>query len=210
MHKFDHQLEDDLDWRMAEIASIRAMIANSRNDAIRSDVLFRAGWALLYAHYEGFCKFCLDLFLDCLQRESRSCEELPESIQILALRQEIKILRNAPDLKIYRFLRFDFKSTIESKPKFLPIETESNLTPSRLKQLLDAFDIDSSSLLKEERKLKTLVARRNDIAHGKRVFIEDYSYYKEYDDLTTNVMIEIALLASDQFHSIRRTMRDNP
>jgi hypothetical protein len=44
----------DLDWREAEIASMRLLLNRKDISAKQIEVLLRAAWALLYAHYEGF------------------------------------------------------------------------------------------------------------------------------------------------------------
>ncbi len=49
-----NQLEDDLAWREAELAVLRVILANRELTKLQKEVLFRAAWALLYAHYEGF------------------------------------------------------------------------------------------------------------------------------------------------------------
>lgn len=41
--------------------------------------------------------------------------------------------------------------------------------------------------------LATLVARRNDIAHGKKVFIRDMTYYHDYEQAVDAVMVGLAL-----------------
>lgn len=57
-------LEGDLQWREAELASLkRIAITNSGNEVTLRATL-RAGWAMLYAHFEGFTKFCWELLLD--------------------------------------------------------------------------------------------------------------------------------------------------
>lgn len=57
MSNWDKQLEDDLDWRQAELASLKSQVIKATNGSVMHQVLLRAMWALLYAHYEGFCKF---------------------------------------------------------------------------------------------------------------------------------------------------------
>ena len=73
MSPFD-EIERDLDWREAELAILRLFLANKEITEREKRVLFRAAWALLYAHYEGFCKFALTVYFDALRRSPvRTC-----------------------------------------------------------------------------------------------------------------------------------------
>ncbi|WP_433935604.1 MAE_28990/MAE_18760 family HEPN-like nuclease [Brevundimonas diminuta] len=44
----------------------------------------------------------------------------------------------------------------------------------------------------------SLVSRRNDIAHGKKVFIQDMTYYREYEDAASALMYNLALAIVDR------------
>jgi hypothetical protein len=63
LRKLEKDIEADLDWRQAELAVLREILILSAELGTRKRALFRAGWALLYAHYEGFSKFCLELYI---------------------------------------------------------------------------------------------------------------------------------------------------
>src|SRR5690348_9508680 len=70
MTDWDKVLEEDLDWRQAELASLKLLVADSAKGSARERTLLRALWTLLYAHYEGFCKFAWDFYLDSVQKAS--------------------------------------------------------------------------------------------------------------------------------------------
>ncbi len=57
MSNFVKQLEEDLDWRIAELGILKTQVVSARKGSDRYQVMLRALWAMLYAHYEGFCKF---------------------------------------------------------------------------------------------------------------------------------------------------------
>ncbi|WP_198013964.1 MAE_28990/MAE_18760 family HEPN-like nuclease [Desulforegula conservatrix] len=46
----------DLEWREREIAAMRLLIYRPDLTNSQRSALLRAGWAMLYAHYEGFIK----------------------------------------------------------------------------------------------------------------------------------------------------------
>lgn len=95
-----------------------------------------------------------------------------------------------------------FQNTINQirlqPPPEVTVDTKSNLWPSLLEELLVSLDLGAYGVIDEPEKLKTLVARRNDIAHGQKVFIADMTYYLEYENLTRNVMYALALAIIDR------------
>ena len=64
LKKLERNIEVDLDWRHAELAIFRELLSTAIHGESRKRAMFRAGWVLLYAHYEGFSKFCLDLYIE--------------------------------------------------------------------------------------------------------------------------------------------------
>jgi len=57
MDPWEYELEQDLNWREAELASLKVLVAEATAGTVSHQALLRALWAMLYAHYEGFCKF---------------------------------------------------------------------------------------------------------------------------------------------------------
>src|SRR5690606_34874829 len=63
-----HQLTEDLKWREEELAVMRKQLYLAKEGGLQERVLLRAGVAMLYAHYEGYCKFAIELYLDSLRK----------------------------------------------------------------------------------------------------------------------------------------------
>jgi hypothetical protein len=61
---FDRILENDLDWRTAELKSVGLVAQNLDKKQLAYSGMLRGLWVLLYAHFEGFCKFAWDSFID--------------------------------------------------------------------------------------------------------------------------------------------------
>jgi hypothetical protein len=61
-------LEDELTWREAELASLKLLVLDSSRGSVRELSLLRALWIMLYAHYEGFCKFAWDFYLENVEK----------------------------------------------------------------------------------------------------------------------------------------------
>ena len=59
MQPLSRALEEDLQWREAELVSLKLVAAAAEAGTVRHDATLRALMALLYAHYEGYCRFAL-------------------------------------------------------------------------------------------------------------------------------------------------------
>ena len=136
----------DLDWREAEIASMRLLLSRKDISSKQVEVLLRAAWALLYAHYEGFVKYCLTLFYEEISARSVKCENLPIATQIFALAKALKQIRtmSPPDM-IIEVTNFKSKH-LNSLASFPEVDTDSNLWPEILIALLRSADLDSKTV----------------------------------------------------------------
>jgi len=192
LQQLERQIEADLDWRHAELAIFRELLILDTATPTRRSALFRAAWALLYAHYEGFCKHALQLLADYIA-QLPNCTTLHHSTFLFVHEKSIKSARSLPDEKLYEFFREKIDSLRVQPPPESAIDTKSNLWPTLLTELLMSMDLDVSTVVAQPTKLTTLVARRNDIAHGQKVFIRDMPYYLEYEAVTSNTMYALAL-----------------
>jgi len=187
------EIEDDLSWREAELATLRLLIVKGNLLDREKQVFFRAAWSLLYAHFEGFCKFSLTVYYDALKAKGLDIADLPLGIQCFALSNDIKALRIMPaDQLVDQIQKFNYHY-LQQKAEFPEVDTKSNLWPKTLEDLLVSADLQIPSLSENNRRLSTLVSRRNKIAHGERDMILDYSYYLEFEHAALEVMYDLAL-----------------
>ena len=82
---------------------------------------------------------------------------------------------------------------MNSDPVFPEVDTESNLWPNVLEGLLEAAALNVDEIDENRYKLKTLVSRRNKIAHGERDIIIDFSYYEGYEIAFREVAYNLAI-----------------
>jgi hypothetical protein len=148
---------------------------------------------MLYAHYEGFVKNCLTAYYDDLSKKISDHKSLSEKTKEHALRQRISKIRNLEIADFVRAAAELFKIIDETPPQFPEVDTRSNLWPSVLADLLEYADINSIDIKIYSQKIKTLVSRRNSIAHGSKSFIEEIPYYLEYEECIKNLMYDIAI-----------------
>jgi hypothetical protein len=191
----------DLNWRETEIASMRIMLNSPGITESQKRTLLRAAWALLYAHYEGFCKNTLMLFYDFIENCGIPCRNLPLPTKILSLGDSLNKMRKMNDLDLLNEINNFEGSRLAVAPQFPAVDTNSNLWPTVLVELLAAADLNSSKVLEHELQLKTLVARRNKIAHGEYNFIEEFTYYNTYENAVYDVMYDIAIQVDDRLNA---------
>lgn len=192
------EIERDLDWRESELAVLKLLLLDGDISKKTKLVLYRAGWALLYAHFEGFSKFALTVFYDALQEKSLTCKDLPPRTQAFALSKSLSDIRNLPKLDLVHCLR-NFEGTVMDEYVTFPeVNTKSNLWPTTLKELLEDADLTVKTLEEHFHTIKTLVSRRNSIAHGEKEIITEFDYFKKMDDAARDIMYELALAIDEK------------
>lgn len=193
----DTILEDDLRWREAELSSLKRLAINASTEKVAHQGLLRAMWALLYAHFEGFTKFCWDTILDQVQAASIPTSGLERKFALLALEPMFKTHRaNTDPDSIWSFFEADLPQALASFAQFPDKsrpKTDSNLWPNVFERESDRLGIQCKELDKHRARIKTLVARRNDIAHGKNMVISSLSEYHDYESATLCLMHELAI-----------------
>jgi hypothetical protein len=185
------ELTADLGWRETELALLKVFFQRKDVTQRQHDVLARAAWSLLYAHYEGYTKFCLTLFFDRAARLIESCAPLPQKTKEYALFSEIKRIRSLPAADFLHTLETFATTTGSQKPQFPEVDTKSNLWPNVLEHLLAFADICCPSIDKNRFLLKALVGKRNGIAHGQAVSAS-YPDYLKQEDAGYEVMYDLA------------------
>src|SRR4051812_35378005 len=104
MSKWGQEIEKDLAWRESEMGALKLLLASSPTGGDRQRALLRACSALLYAHYEGFCKFCWTLLLDTIGSNACVRRDLVEPLAKLAMTKVFKTLRsNTSDEHLWDF-----------------------------------------------------------------------------------------------------------
>lgn len=191
-------ITDDLSWREAELGSLKLLFSRDDITNHQKVVLLRASWALLYAHYEGFAKTSLAAFYDYAKESVMNCGALPVKTRLFALEKKINRLRSLSAEPLLDELEKFSELFYDPSPDFPEVDTKSNLWPNVLEDLLDDADIKVDALEEHRIKIKTLVKRRNDIAHGKMEFIHEINYYREFESAVYDLMYEMALRMDDR------------
>jgi hypothetical protein len=198
-------LETDLSWREAELASLKRLaIINSDNEIILRTLL-RAAWTLLYAHYEGFSKFSWDILLDVIEKDNVEVNALIDPLKLLALESVIGHLKkDLTSTSALHFFTTTLPARLQSMACFTPgnrLETDSNLWPNVFERECRKISVHSEMIVAHREKIKALVSRRNDIAHGKTMTIASIEEYTKYESATLLVMHDLAVQVLEAIES---------
>lgn len=214
MSNWANEIEADLNWREGELAAIKIQILTTdrATQPVKYQALLRAIVTLLYAHYEGFCRFAWDLYLDTIQKQNIKRNQCREEIIKLSLRKRFKELRGdlSPD-GVWKFFSNELPNLINDDIEFkVRLEADSNLKPALLKK--NSTDAGLSCLMVDKHKilLKTLVRRRNNIAHGQKDIIQNLTEYNKYEKAALEAMYELGLSVIDCLDNQKYLRPSNP
>lgn len=218
------ELENERTWRQDEIRFLMNRLADLDKDDDRNRYR-RAVLLLLYAHFEGFCKTALLIFVRAINKESLSCDAVQPELVAAACRPILRSLadpnskselfrKGAPDdeklhftWRSQEFLRR--LSEVLAKPVDIPdeiVDTESNLWPVVLKKNLFRLGFDYDRLSAHDGTIHNLVNRRNNIAHGlERTGITESDFEKlhkaVYEVMDEVMLMVVGSLSNQSFRS---------
>ena len=200
------QLESELHWRQDEVRFFQNRGATLLTEEER-DQYRRAVILVLYAHFEGFCKFGFELYRTTINSEQISCADATPAIAAAGWAQLFKELRDpskkCPDFrnrlpddsKLHRFARdvefIERTAEFGQLPVRIPddfVDTESNLKPVVLRKLLYRFGLPHDQFEPHEGQINRLLNTRNKIAHGEdRAGVRE-AEYEELRNLVFRIM----------------------
>jgi hypothetical protein len=201
MSRWESEIDAELNWREAELASLKHFVISTRGNVVAHKSALRAMCAMMYAHYEGFTKFCWDLVLDEIHRAAVNRCDLLEPLAVLSLEKVFSQLKaDTSPTNIWSFFQTTLPENLtiaaefeEDGSKKCRISTGSNLWPNVFREGTQKLGIACTEVDNRETLLKSLVARRNKIAHGEKMEIKDLNEYKSYEDAAFAVMYQLAI-----------------
>ncbi|MEW6536909.1 MAG: MAE_28990/MAE_18760 family HEPN-like nuclease [Candidatus Auribacterota bacterium] len=178
------ELELEQEWRQREIRFLQNQIASVKPEK-EQDLFRRAAVLILYAHFEGFCKFAFTVYANAVNSEGITCGEANYAIAAASLSDLFRALREperkCPQFKkelpddsaLHRFARdrefIEQSDEFEKRRVNIPdwvINTESNLNPMVLKKILYRLGFYHNQFISIEGDIQLLLNYRNGIAHG--------------------------------------------
>lgn len=206
LENFRAQLEAEFEWRSGEVRWLHNLCEGMDSDEQKRQFR-RAIVLLLYSHFEGYCKFSLQLYVSAVNGEGLSCREANPAIAAASLNDifaklrdgtgKAEVFRNSlpDDSKLHRFARerefvertADMLSTPVSIPDQI-VNTESNLKPAVLRKNLFMLGLPFDQFKALEPDIDKLLALRNGIAHGSTRGGVDAALYESLKQCAFSVM----------------------
>jgi hypothetical protein len=195
MSSWEEQIEKDLSWREAEMGSLKLLLAAAPKGSDRQKALLRACSAMLYAHYEGFSKFCWTILLETIQKENLQRRDLVTPLAKLAMDRVFRTLRGDTSIEsVWAFCTKKFEAELLEIASFPDeVDTESNLWPEVSEKINGTVGLNCTLLSVHSDKISQLVGRRNGVAHGEKMEISDIEQFQALEHSAVLVMHELAI-----------------
>jgi hypothetical protein len=194
MPDWAEELETDLQWREAELVSLKLLAVRTKDGTVEQKALLRVLWAMLYAHYEGFCKSAFEIYLGALKRLGPRRCDCRDELAVFSINAKFRKLGgNLSNDNCVRFVN-ELSTLLNETISFdQQPDIRGNLYANILCENCQCVCLPFSQVEENERMLNALVSRRNDIAHGKNVPVKSLSEYKRYEDAAFTVMCALAV-----------------
>lgn len=195
---FSDQLTKDLVWREAEMAVLRKSLMLTISGTPQEQCLLRANVAIVYAHYEGFCKFALNTYIDALKKLQLRRRDLTWDVAAYSMKNFHDALKEKKSQgDFFSMLLDEFNNELDKIAEYESPPEISNLWPDLLISWLRKLGLGYSIIDLNSSVLKSLVDNRNKIAHGKKLTISSRSEFDKYFQVATSAMHEVAIEICD-------------
>lgn len=191
---FAEQLTTDLVWRESELVILKKALLQTSVGSQQENTLLRANLAMVYAHYEGFCKFSIGVYIDALNKLKLPRKDLNWKLALLSMSGFIdEVKKEGQPAEVFLKLSQEFNDQIELIAKYEQLSEISNLWPDLLISLLKQYNLNSSIVSEHRITLESLVTKRNQIAHGKGLLVKTRSEFEKYYEVATLAMHAVAI-----------------
>jgi len=93
MRNWASEIEGDLKWRESELLCLKKIAFDTRENEVKHVTILRSLWVMLYAHYEGFCKFVWDIYLEYIEYDEVKNQDLSRPIMMISLSKMLNSYR---------------------------------------------------------------------------------------------------------------------
>jgi len=182
------RIAEERAWRIKEITELKNIVEAKSSSQMRKRVVCRCGVALLYAHWEGFVKKSGTFFLEYVACQRLSLKELRTNFVTITLRSRIDQATASKKYSAFEEITnyiINNRDTRARLPYKNIVDTESNLSTTALKEITWCLGIDYSLFATKEKLIDSrLVGRRNHVAHGEAIDVDE----KDFSDLIVEVV----------------------
>lgn len=180
-------LDKEFAWRMQELSQLRLAIKAASGSEQKT--LIRSGITMLYAHWEGFVKRAAEDYLKHIDKKALKYAELTTPFIALGMRKQLHQLsetrKHRLRVDIVEFLLNQSMQTAVISGKSV-IDTQSNLNSSVFDNILSVVDISPSRYEAKYHLIdESLLGRRNSIAHGEFLDVNENEYLELSKEITS-------------------------
>jgi hypothetical protein len=178
---FQAYLDEEFAWRLKEIADIKESIRAA--EPISRRAIIRAGVPILYAHWEGFVKASSEAILNFINNQKLTYRNLKPCFIAFGVKKwirEITISGNA--LQNIAAVEF-FLNELDNRAEITfvgAIDTESNLSSTVFERIAISVGAYKTKYVLID---KSLLERRNNIAHGEFLDVDQDDFEKLSDEV---------------------------
>jgi len=182
-YTFLQKISEEHSWRRREMILYKGKIPNKAGDI--QNVLLRAAIPFIYAHWEGFVKVSMSLYLKYVSDLHLKHNELKPTFIALSLSNTISSFDSKSIFKKVELVDFmlDKMDSRSNVPKKNIINTKSNLRYEVFKEILFNVELDNHGLNAKEELIDSLVDTRNHIAHGEYKYIAYDTYISFHNEV---------------------------
>ena len=203
--EFSDAITSDLTWRIREISDLRAAIRRM-DSSLKASVL-RAGVPLIYAHWEGHVIVVARAYVDFLAIRRPAYSTIKPSFRLNEFFSDLKNLTQS-QLNYRQRIDLIIRIAESGTTQFRRVNQEvvsslSNLNSDVLKDLCEYLSIDSQQFDDDFDFIdRILIRRRNNIAHGQYVVIDEATLLEMSDRVikimrTFNNLVENDVILSE-------------
>lgn len=183
---YDH-LSDELAWRKKELAAIRSLVNRKDFSRRKRNAILRSSIALLYAHWEGYCKNSASSYLEFVAMQRMNYKELSKNFIALVVQKKFHTATNSTKISAYQEVANFLLDGLEDRsiiPYKNVINTRSNLSSTVLREIIETLGLRYSPFQTKEKLIdEKLLKNRNQIAHGDFVLIDQDEFLELYNQV---------------------------
>lgn len=179
------RLDHDISWRLKELANLKTLIRTS--DSISRKTAVRATVCVTYAHWEGFVKESAENYIRFVANQRMRLEELSDCFVVFGAKKHLHELAGTRKATLAIAAVEFFRSKMAERASLSLsslIRTESNLSSTVFENILISIGIEPALFSARFNQIDSeLLDRRNKIAHGEHLDIEDDACRLLVDDV---------------------------
>ncbi len=216
---FREEVEQERLWRESEIRLLKNNIANIE-DFGEQKILRKALIVMLYAYFEGMCKFIFTSYIHHLNKLELQNSQVAWSLLASSFAPVFKALNSDTknkyfksvlpnDEKLHRFARQkefveNFSLILSNKVSLDEkeiVDLESNIKPFVLKKVLYLLGFKYEKVDDWSGKIEKLLKFRNDVAHGSRKDGIGKADYQILEDEVLHIVDSIVFFVSESINN---------